>query len=117
MPVVSTPHEDQVKCSHSLPSQLAFPLIEALYHPQYGTEPEARISINHLTSFYQRYFDCLTFFTRTSFLQSLGLLNFTVMFFVAVGGVDDGYIRQGVVGHVDGDLDVLLMDSLLTGDT
>ena len=37
---------------------------------------------------------------------------------VAVGGVDDdGYIRQGVVGHVDGNLDVLLMDSRLTGDT
>ena len=40
-----------------------------------------------------------------------------MLFFGAVGGVDDGYIRQGVVGHVDGDLDVLLMDSLLTGDT
>ena len=35
----------------------------------------------------------------------------------AVGGLDGGYIRQGVVGHVDGDLDVLLMDSLLTGET
>ena len=92
MPVVSTPHEDQVKCSHSLPSQLAFPLIEALYHPQYGTEPEARISINHLTSFYQRYFNCLTFFTRTPLLQSLGSLNCTALFFGAVAGLDDGYI-------------------------
>ena len=44
-------------------------------------------------------------------------MNFTVLFFGAVGGVDDGYIRQGVVGHVDGDLAVLLIDSLLTGDT
>ena len=33
-----------------------------------------------------------------------------MLFFGAVGGV-------GVVGHVDGDLDALLMDSLLTGDT
>ena len=60
---------------------------------------------------------CLTFFTRTPFLESLGSLTRTLQFFGAVGGVDDGYIRQGVVGHVDGDLDVLLMDSRLTGDT
>jgi hypothetical protein len=40
-----------------------------------------------------------------------------VLFVGAVGGVDDGYILQGVVGQVDGDLDALLMDSLLTGDT
>ena len=40
-----------------------------------------------------------------------------MLFLGAVAGVDDGYFRQGVVGHVDGDLDVLLMDSLLTGDT
>ena len=37
--------------------------------------------------------------------------------FSAVGRVEFGYIRQGVVGQVDGDVDFLLMESLLTGDT
>ena len=36
--------------------------------------------------------------------------------FGVVGGVDDGVMRQGVVGHVEGDLVVLDMDILLTGD-
>ena len=56
-------------------------------------------------------------FLRAPSLQTLGLLNFTVLMGVPASLVQDGAILQGVVGHVEGDLDALLMDNLLTGDT
>ena len=58
----------------------------------------------------------LTLVTRTPFLYSLGSLNWTVLFLGVVGGVDDGVMRHGVVGHVEGDLDILVVDILLRGD-
>ena len=36
--------------------------------------------------------------------------------FGVVDGVDDGVRQHGVVGHVEDDLDILVVDILLTGD-
>ena len=55
--------------------------------------------------------------TRAPSLQTLGLFNCPALMAVPVSLVEDGAILQGVVGHVEGDLDVFLIDNLLTGDT